>query len=193
MQINKRLRSCFFVLILLFSLTAYAQNIIPRFEHFGVNEGLPHSSVYNIIQDKRGFMWFGTPDGLCRYDGSVLVGYKYNSQSPDDVINNFVRGKLFEVKTGNIWYSNESGIYKWDVYQEKIEKVRTFKKNEFGNLAFHAVYFDNAGSLWLLNIVSGVFKFDIVTGKLTQYPLPPTKSNISVILSYHNVDATGNL
>ncbi|MCY7422195.1 MAG: hypothetical protein LH478_10700 [Chitinophagaceae bacterium] len=45
-----------------------AQSIIPRFRTSGINEGLPHSSVNSILQDKKGFMWFCTPDGLCRYE-----------------------------------------------------------------------------------------------------------------------------
>ena len=111
----------------------HAQSIIPRFESLGVNDGLAHSSVNSITQDKKGFMWFGTPDGLCRYDGTELRSFKYNAASADDVINNFVRGQILEDKEGNIWYSNESGIYKWDVYKEQVVKVRPFKKEEFAS------------------------------------------------------------
>src|ERR1700709_863071 len=125
------IRSFLAGLLLLACCATPAQTLIPRFESLGVNDGLPHSSVYSITQDKKGFMWFGTPDGLCRYDGSVLKGFKYSSENPDDIINNFVRGKLLEDKEGNIWYCNESGIYKWDIQQEKVIKVRPFTKKEF--------------------------------------------------------------
>ncbi|MEO7044786.1 MAG: two-component regulator propeller domain-containing protein, partial [Ferruginibacter sp.] len=100
-----------------------AQTLIPRFENLGVNEGLPHSSVYSIMQDKKGFMWFGTADGLCRYDGNILKTYKYNGRYDKDIVNNFVRGKMLEDKGGNIWYCNESGIYKWDNTKELVVKV----------------------------------------------------------------------
>ena len=65
-------------------------------------------------------MWFGTADGLCRYDGSVLKTFKYAPQYEQDVVNNFVRGKMQEDNAGNIWYCNESGIYKWDVVKERV-------------------------------------------------------------------------
>ncbi len=77
-------------LLFAFSLcTSYSvcQTIIPRFETLGVNEGLPHSSVYSILQDKKGFMWFGTADGLCRYDGSILKTFKYTLKFSEDVVN----------------------------------------------------------------------------------------------------------
>jgi ligand-binding sensor domain-containing protein len=52
------------IFLLAFSICANyysaAQPIIPRFETLGVNDGLPHSSVYSILQDKKGFMWFSS-------------------------------------------------------------------------------------------------------------------------------------
>ncbi len=138
-------------------------------------------------------MWFGTPDGLCRYDGSELMVFKYSTENKDDIINNFVRGKLLEDKAGNIWYSNESGIYKWDVVQEKVLKVRVFKKDEFQNIAFQSVALDQGGSLWLFNIVYGIFEYNIASGKLTQYPLPAIKDFSTVQFSYITVDKTGNI
>ena len=134
------------ILLVIFSVCAgycsTSQTLIPRFENLGVNEGLPHSSVYSITQDKKGFMWFGTADGLCRYDGSVLKTFKYAPQNEQDMVNNFVRGKMQEDKAGNIWYCNEAGIYKWDFVKELVIRVRVFDKKEFNNVAFRSVYLD---------------------------------------------------
>jgi len=192
MQINRR-RILLFGVILLLAQSVYPQQIIPRFEQLGVNDGLPHSSVYSITQDKKGFMWFGTPDGLCRYDGSELISYKYIAKDNRDVINNFVRGKMQEDNAGNIWYSNESGIYKWDQQKEKVLKVRPFKKNEFANVAFQVVMLDQNGSLWMFNVVAGLFEFDIFSGKLTQYRLPENINRSDVQFSYNSVDLAGNV
>ena len=171
----------------------HAQSIIPRFESLGVNDGLSHSSVNSITQDKKGFMWFGTPDGLCRYDGSELRSFKYNAVSTDDVINNFVRGKMLEDKEGNIWFSNESGIYKWDVYKEKVVKVRPFKMEEFGNTDFKAVSINTTGSLWLFNVIYGMFEFDILTGNLKSYSLPVPTNALSFKIATTTVDEEGNI
>ena len=193
MLLKTLLKLSIIVVLFFTGRSVYSQNIIPRFEHLGVNDGLPHSSVYSIIQDKRGFMWFGTPDGLCRYDGSALLGFKYNSANTNDIINNFVRGKMFEDKAGSIWYSNESGIYKWDSFKEKIVKVKSFKKNEFGNVAFNAVALDDEGLLWLFNVVHGIFKFDIASGGFVQYPLPGNIDYSTIQLLYNTVDNAGNI
>jgi len=191
MQINRRVLLFWGVLLLV--QPVYPQQIIPRFEQLGVNDGLPHGSVYSITQDKKGFMWFGTPDGLCRYDGSELISYKYIARDKQDVINNFVRGKMQEDNSGNIWYSNESGIYKWDVQKEKVLKVRPFKKDEFANVAFQVLTLDEKGSLWLFNVISGLFEFDIFSGKLSQYRLPANIDLSNVRFTYNSLDLAGNV
>jgi signal transduction histidine kinase/ligand-binding sensor domain-containing protein len=183
----------FTALVLFITQAVNSQNLIPRFEHLGVNDGMPHSSVYSITQDKKGYMWFGTPDGLCRYDGSELRGFKYKSENANNVINNFVRGKIFADNEGNIWYSNESGIYKWDVYTENIVKVRAFTKAEFENVSFLPVALDSTGSLWLFNVVKGIFEFNIYSGSLHQYPFPVPTNTTTLLFTYNTVDNAGNI
>ena len=138
-------------------------------------------------------MWFGTPDGLCRYDGSELHGYKYASADPNDVINNFVRGKIFADRAGNIWYSNESGIYKWDVFKEKIVRVKAFEKKAFLGVAFMSVALDSSGSLWLFNIVYGIFEFNIYSGRLTQYPFSAKINSSTIQSTFTTVDEDENI
>ncbi|MEP6675619.1 MAG: two-component regulator propeller domain-containing protein [Ferruginibacter sp.] len=171
--------------------TGYAQKIIPRFEQLSVNDGLSHSSVYSIMQDKKGFMWFGTADGLCRYDGGSLTPFRYEPANSEDVVNNFVRGKILEDNTGNIWYSNESGIYKWDAVREKIIKIVAFNKS-YGNVAFKCLALDADGTLWLFNMQEGIFEFNISAGTFKQYPLPAEAKVSNVLFSYQTIDTAGN-
>jgi len=138
-------------------------------------------------------MWFGTPDGLCRYDGSELRSFKYTASSTDDVINNLVRGQMLEDKEGNIWFSNESGIYKWDVYKEKVLKVRPIEKKEFGNVAFQSVSLNKPGSLWLFNVIYGMFEFNITTRKLKRYPFPVPTNTLTFKLASTKVDEEGKI
>jgi ligand-binding sensor domain-containing protein len=182
------------VFLLFFAvLTGYAQRIIPRFETLGVNDGLPHSSVYGIKQDKAGFMWFSTPDGLCRYDGSVLRTFRYIAKNDTDVVNNFIRGSFFEDKRGNIWYSNESGIFKWNVLTEVIEKVHAFSKKEFGASGFQCMYMDAYNNLTILNVIKGVFVFNTVKGTLKRYPIPFKINYAQVLFTQSNTDNNGNI
>ncbi|WP_323033799.1 two-component regulator propeller domain-containing protein [Paracoccus sp. (in: a-proteobacteria)] len=103
---------------LLVHIKSVGQTILPRFDRLEVNDGLAHNSVYSIYQDKTGFMWFATPNGLNRYDGNSIQIYQYNG-SEMSLANNFVRGNIVEDNDGNIWYSNESGLFRWNVMHEK--------------------------------------------------------------------------
>ena len=179
-------------LLIFFLTTGYlslpAQDIIPRFENLSVNDGLPHSSVYSILQDKKGFMWFGTPDGLCRYDGSVLTSYKYKPLNENEPTNNFVRGKLAEDKKGNIWYSNETGIYKWDVLTEKIVIAFPFLKEHYKNSQFSTIDLDEMGNLWMLNLPFGLTRFNIESRQVKIFALPLYKRWTSVQYAFYTAD-----
>ena len=66
-----------------------------KFKHFSLTEGLSQSSVLCILQDKKGFFWFGTRDGLNKYDGHTFTTYRHNSQDPSSISNSFIKS-LFE-------------------------------------------------------------------------------------------------
>ncbi|MBC6950733.1 hypothetical protein DWB58_22630, partial [candidate division KSB1 bacterium] len=68
------------LIFLLFSFECLSQATQPalKFEHLSIADGLSHSTVNCILQDHKGFMWFGTFDGLNRYDGRNFAVYKYN-------------------------------------------------------------------------------------------------------------------
>ena len=61
-----------------------------RFTHLTTNDGLSQSNVKAIFQDRRGFMWFATQDGLDRYDGNAFVVYKHNPNDPGSLSANLV-------------------------------------------------------------------------------------------------------
>ncbi len=137
-------------------------------------------------------MWFGTPDGLCRYDGSELRTFKYHPKNSNDTVNNFVRGKILEDKNGNIWYSNEIAIYKWDRLKEQIVKTYEFT-NVLNNGDYHAMTLDSTGALWLFNIFKGIFEYDIYSGVLKQYPFPQKTDAANILSSYNTTDNAGNI
>ena len=61
-----------------------------RFDRLSLEEGLSQSTVYAIVQDRRGFMWFGTEDGLNRYDGYHFKVYRHEPENPQSLSNNTV-------------------------------------------------------------------------------------------------------
>ena len=73
------------------SVFAFAQKQHLQFEHIGTSLGLSQSNVMCILQDSRGFMWFGTRDGLNKYDGYKFTVYKYDAANPNSLGQNTIQ------------------------------------------------------------------------------------------------------
>ena len=73
-----------------------------RFDHLTSADGLSQDSVFAILQDRRGFMWFGTQGGLNRYDGFRVTQYRHDPKKKNSLGNDFVQ-TLFEDSSGAIW------------------------------------------------------------------------------------------
>jgi signal transduction histidine kinase/ligand-binding sensor domain-containing protein len=138
-------------------------------------------------------MWFGTADGLCRYDGNILQAFRYNPSRDQTVVNNFVRGKLLEDCFGNIWYSNVSGLYKWDVLSQKVIQELPFEVIQFGHTEFETVAIDSTGRIWMVNHHFAVFSYDISNRSLTHYPLPENFNFPSFALRFISDDGADHI
>ena len=73
-----------------------------KFSHLTTNDGLSQGYVTAILQDRRGFMWFATRDGLNRYDGNTFIVYKNNPNDPTSLSSNFIQA-LMEDDHGDLW------------------------------------------------------------------------------------------
>ena len=95
-----------------------------KLEHLTTNDGLSQSSITEILQDRRGFMWIATRDGLNRYDGNTFVVYKHNPNDPGSLSANFVLD-LMEDDPGNLWIAtNFGGVNKFDTATERFVRYR---------------------------------------------------------------------
>ena len=113
----------FLLISILFSLSSpsvHAERYY--FQHLGLKNKLSQSSVLCITQDRNGFMWFGTKDGLNRYDGSNFRIFKHNHSTPHSLGNNNVNS-LHENKDGKLWIGTDDGIYIYDPLTETFSKL----------------------------------------------------------------------
>ena len=78
-----------------------------KFTHLTTNDGLSQGYVTAILQDRRGFMWFATRDGLNRYDGNTFVVYKHNPNDPGSLSSNFIQD-LMEDDHGYLWIATNT-------------------------------------------------------------------------------------
>jgi ligand-binding sensor domain-containing protein/signal transduction histidine kinase len=90
-----------------------AQSRSPYFYSISVEDGLPQSSVNTIAQDKAGYMWFGTQDGLARYDGYEFTIFRNSLTDPNSLCNNFITS-LLVTERGSIWIGTSNGLSVYD-------------------------------------------------------------------------------
>ena len=97
---KKRLFRLLLTLLLLTKGGLPCQAQEPAYLHYGVSDGLPSGVVYCAIQDKKGFMWFGTDKGLVRFDGTRFKVFGMKDGLPDNEVVN-----IFEDSQGRVWLS----------------------------------------------------------------------------------------
>ena len=130
------------------------------FRRYQVENGLSNATVYCAIQDKQGFMWFGTKDGICRFDGYRFKTFNvYPGEAP---VNSQYIYQLAMDSSGTIWAGTGHGVY-W--YDRQNERFISFIDSAF---FVRALYFDKGGRLWYAASDS-LYRYDFSTKYLTAY------------------------
>jgi two-component system, sensor histidine kinase ChiS len=124
-----------------------------RFERFSTDEGLSQSTVRSILRDHRGFMWFGTDDGLNKYDGYRFTTFKRDPEDPGSLSDNYVRA-LYEDREHVLWVGTNLGLNAFDRSAGQRGKFRRFFAEPGGEPAvahdsIHAIVEDREGYLWV--------------------------------------------
>ncbi len=147
------------------------QPIVP-FTHLTVADGLPNNTIRAIHQDDQGFMWFGTDDGLSRYDGYHFVTYKHEQDNPDSIASNQVRD-IFEDSDGYLWVGTwNGGVSRFDAKTETFTNYQS-ERNNPNSLSFNivtAVTQDSNHHFWFGGPPeTGLNHFDPLTETFTHY------------------------
>jgi ligand-binding sensor domain-containing protein len=100
----------------------WAQKDIVHFENIGRENGLAQGTITGIVEGKEGFLWFGTAEGLHRYDGYQFKIYKHVNRDDSSLSNNHITS-LFEDKAGYLWVGTYSGeINRFDKVTQNFDK-----------------------------------------------------------------------
>lgn len=110
------LKAYILFLSFLFSGQVFAQQL--SFRHLNIDDGLSQNAVFSIIKDSQGFMWFGTKDGLNRYDGRNFVIYQHNPFDSTTISDAYV-SKLLEDSRERIWTGSLTGDI--NIFQREAE------------------------------------------------------------------------
>ena len=111
---------------LLFSSSLFAQGDV-IFNHLTIDDGLSQSSVTCILQDESGFMWFGTQDGLNRYDGYNFKIFKNYPGDSSSLTNNFIFS-IIEDQSGTLYIETQGGDF--HLYNPRSESFQTIDANQ---------------------------------------------------------------
>ena len=113
------------------------------FQHLRVEDGLSHNSVISMLQDDRGFLWFGTKDGLNRYDGYNFKLFQHNNEDDKSIGSNFIR--CLSEFNGYLWVGTDTGLFKYDERTETFALVESTK-----NKPILDIKGDSDGNLWFI-------------------------------------------
>lgn len=114
------------------------------FRHYQVEQGLSNNTVFCSAQDKRGFLWMGTKDGLNRFDGYTFKVFRNNIEDSMSLGDNFIRS-LYIHKDDVLYAGTRNGLYRYNSLTENFtelyktsDEIRDIKKDANGNLWFVA-------------------------------------------------------
>ena len=168
----KALRYFLFLFVQVCCYWAIGQKQLLKFEHLDINAGLSQNHIICILQDSRGFMWFGTRDGLNKYDGYKFTVYKNDAKDSNSISNNFISG-IVEDARGFIWIATRGGgLNRYDKEKNIFTRFKHDDKNPnslSGNLV-NSISKDAAGNLWI-STEDNLNFFDPVKHLFVQYKI----------------------
>jgi len=149
---------------------------VAHFTHLTSDDGLIQNGITSILQDSRGFMWFGTQAGLSRYDGYHFTNYQHDSANPNSLSNNYVRD-LYEDADGILWVGTEGGgVSRYDPQTETFTRFLADPQNP--DILTHDRIFDifqeRSGAFWYVGGgLTGLNRYDPSTGVYRHYATNP--------------------
>ena len=168
--------------------TSYARQQNYQFNKLSMNDGLSNNTVLSILRDHIGFMWFGTHEGLTRFDGYEFTHYLHDRDDPETISNNKIFN-IHEDHNGNIWIGTSSGL---NLYVRATDSFIRYMHDpedpySLSHNAVRIIYEDSSGILWVGTLGGGLNRYIPESGRFVHYSFPDR--NISSILE----DRHGNL
>lgn len=107
--------------ILMFTEICFSQH--RQFQHITSDDGLSQSEVYSFLKDSQGFMWFGTVDGLNKYDGYSIRIFNTDSKNLNSIPNNTIRS-IVEDSLKRVWIGTDDGLCFYDIKSDQLFRIK---------------------------------------------------------------------
>ncbi len=166
------------------------------FNQLRKDEGLSHEMVTDVVQDRSGFIWLATQEGLNRFDGYQLESFEYRRSDPTSLSSSFVHTLMVD-REGELWIGTENGVDRYDEQRGEFDR-QPF--TEFGVVdlsveSVRAIQQTRDGAFWIGTAADGLYRVDSKSGRYEQF-LPDSKNEHalgdSAIFSLME-DSKGNL
>ncbi|WP_031453605.1 hybrid sensor histidine kinase/response regulator [Flavobacterium chungangense] len=165
-------KNTFLLLVTLFIFYySHSQNI--KFTHYNDNNGLSHNSVRHIVQDKKGFLWFGTFFGLNRFDGYQFKTYMSSSPGNNKLYNDDITALELDEASNHLWIGTRKGL---TLFKMDTHVFVTFlpKKNDPNSLPegeIRSVYVDKFKRVWVGTKNQGLYMFFLNENRFEKIPI----------------------
>ena len=162
-----RLRVLFFFSFLLISAGLVEKSPAIRFRRLTINDGLSLSSVYCIFQDTKGFMWFGTEDGLNRYDGRNLKIFRPDTRNKNSLSYQWIE-HIYEDSTGILWFGSRGGLTRFDPKYQRFLQYRHIEHDpkSLSNDTITTLVQDPQNEYLWIGTLNGLNRIDLSTAEI---------------------------
>ena len=145
-----------------------------RFEQISVEQGLSQSTVFCILQDSQGFLWFGTEDGLNKFDGYSFTVFKHDPEDPNSLSANWIQ-TLYEDEDEIIWIGTIDGLEQFDPKTETFTHYRNDPDDptSLSNNNVTDIIQDKMGAMWIGTDGGGINRYVKELGQFDHFQHDP--------------------
>jgi len=162
-----------FLFYICISLSAYGQRI--AFENLTVDNGLSQNSVLAIVQDSRGFMWYGTQHGLNKYNTRSFKIYKNDPVDQSSISSDYITSLVVDSRHV-LWVGTRNGLNKYNPETDSFERIKLSSRTP-GAEIISCVYEDKRKNMWIWSS-DGLYRFTTTAGRFSTISVPDSVAGL---------------
>ncbi|MGJ1266136.1 hybrid sensor histidine kinase/response regulator transcription factor [Sphingobacterium spiritivorum] len=171
------------ILALLICYLMYLDAQEPLFNRFSSEDGLSPGAVLSIAQDRDGFMWFGTQNGLARFDTRRFKIYKHDLRVADGELKNYITRLLVDSQN-NLWVGTRNGLMKYNSVTDQLEEVSLTNNKSKLYLNISCIFEDRQKNIW---VWSSMGLFVLSNQAFSQFEFISIPDSVSGLATNNNI------